>query len=380
VNTAAQRRSQLPAIAIGGGLAGAAFALELARNGHPVIVLERAHGPHHTFCGEFISEETQVLLRHFGIDVHALGASRVSHYRLVKGESQATTPLPFAAAGLSRFRLDAAMLAAAERAGAEVVRGAAVVGISPAAGALSVRTENRTWAASSVALATGKQPLRGYARPPSPIVGFKLHLESSVAVRELAKLVQLAFFRGGNAGACLIEDNVLCLAWVASEQLVRSIGSSWKAQREHLARQSSLLGDMLAGAHGLFGKPIGVASIPYGYMREQEIDPALYPVGDQLAVVSSYTGAGMAIALYSGILAARAVLAGCSAATYQSDIIRRLRPQIRLAGAIGGLLHTPAICGILIAGTRMMPGVAARLAVATRLRKFADITTTLSKR
>src|ERR1700687_1880944 len=35
------RCGALPAIAIGGGLAGAAFALELARNGRRVVVLER---------------------------------------------------------------------------------------------------------------------------------------------------------------------------------------------------------------------------------------------------------------------------------------------------------------------------------------------------
>ena len=132
-------RGQLPVIAIGGGLAGAAFALELARNGYRVIVLERSRGPRHTVCGEFLSEEAQVVLDWFGLNPVALGATTVSHLRLVKGERQATTLLPFKGNGLSRFRLDETLLGAAERAGAEVVRGALVTGVDCNSSGLSVK-------------------------------------------------------------------------------------------------------------------------------------------------------------------------------------------------------------------------------------------------
>jgi menaquinone-9 beta-reductase len=42
-----------PFIALGGGLAGAAFAVELARNGAPVSVLEGTRGPHHKSVASF---------------------------------------------------------------------------------------------------------------------------------------------------------------------------------------------------------------------------------------------------------------------------------------------------------------------------------------
>ena len=113
MNDATPSRGALPAIAVGGGLAGAAFAIALARSGRRVLVLERSRGPHHTVCGEFLSEEAQVVLGSLGIDPQVLGATTITHFRLVKGERQATVRLPFAAAGLSRFRIDEALLAAA---------------------------------------------------------------------------------------------------------------------------------------------------------------------------------------------------------------------------------------------------------------------------
>src|SRR5215475_12084298 len=133
--------SELPAIAIGGGLAGAAFALELARNGRPVIVLERASAPQHKVCGEFLSAEAQSLLQGCGLDLGLLHATTISHACLVSEPYQAIFQLPFVAAGLSRFQLDQALLYAAERAGAIVVRGTAVLGIGLDANAVLVKTD-----------------------------------------------------------------------------------------------------------------------------------------------------------------------------------------------------------------------------------------------
>ena len=82
MNDASPSRGALPAIAVGGGLAGAAFAIELARSGRRVLVLERSRGPHHTVCGEFLSEETQVVLGSLGIDPQVLGATTITHFRL----------------------------------------------------------------------------------------------------------------------------------------------------------------------------------------------------------------------------------------------------------------------------------------------------------
>jgi len=93
--------------------------------------------------------------------------------------------------------------------------------------------------------------------------------------------------------------------------------------------------------------------------------------------VPSFTGDGMAIALYSGLEAARAVMAGRPAAAYQRALIRRLRPQFRLAGGIGRLLETPATCGTAIAAARLLPPLVTGMIAATRLRGFAAIAASL---
>jgi flavin-dependent dehydrogenase len=334
-----------------------------------VVVLERTPSPRHKVCGEFLSEETQGLLASLGLDLHVLGATSISSLRLVTGKRQATAPLPFAAAGLSRYRLDQALLSVAERAGATVVRGTAVTGLGAALGGVSVRTESGSWQAAAVGLATGKHSMRGFSRQPGTMVGFKVHLEATAAAaRHLAGTVQLVFFRGDYVGACLIEGGTLSVAWVMDASLLREVGPSWLAQKEHLARQSSWVGDLIAGARPLLGKPVAVAAIPHGFLRRTPISPHVYPVGDQFAVVPSFTGDGMAIALHSGVTAAHAVLSGRPADAYQRALVRELRPQFRLARAVGRLLETPMSCAISVAVARIFPSLATGVATATRLK------------
>jgi hypothetical protein len=94
----------------------------------------------------------------------------------------------------------------------------------------------------------------------------------------------------------------------------------------------------------------------------------VFPLGDQLAVVPSFIGDGIAIALRSGVAAARAQLAGESAAAHQQRMVKMLRPQLRLAGVLGRLLETPSTCGIGVAVARLLPGLVTRIVAATRMR------------
>lgn len=366
-------RSDLPVLVVGGGVAGSAFALELARSGRHVVLLERTHAPQHKVCGEFLSCDAQDALISLGLDMKVLGASPIKQFRLVAGERHATIPLPFPAVGLSRLALDEALLAAAERAGAIVVRGASVASIQVGDHDITLRSDKHVWRGAAAALATGKHSMRGFPRPLGYMIGFKLHLEPTQAGRNLADTVQLVFFRGGYVGVCLVDRGVLSLAWVMREALVKRVGAAWKQQAQYLARLSSFVDCLLAGALPLFAKPVAVAAIPYGFLRAQPTASNIYPIGDQLAVVPSFTGDGMAIALRTGTSAARAFLAGHPAESYQRDLITQLRPQFRIAAGVGRVMETPFTCAISIIAARFVPSLAAGLAAATRLPKSEGV-------
>jgi flavin-dependent dehydrogenase len=363
------------AIAVGGGLAGAAFALELARNGRDVIVLEASEGAHHKVCGEFISTEARHLLDYLGLDIDALGASSVGTLRIAVGDRVATAPLPFRAAGLSRHLLDETLLGAAERAGALVERGVRVSGLDVCNGdIIAVAVGAATYRCRHAALATGKHALRGYPRPPSDKVALKLQLRvSPEASRIMHEHVQLVAFEDGYIGSCFVEDGLITLCWVMRDRRLKRIGSSWREQADALAGCSRHLRVVLHDALPEWDKPVAVAGIPYGFLRRRAISPTIYSVGDQLAVIPSYTGDGNAIALYSGIAAAQAVLAGENAIAFHGDLIPRLQRQFRWATTVNALFDYRLGQRVGIAAASRFPGMMTRIAHSTRLTGYEHV-------
>lgn len=344
------------AIVVGGGLAGSAFAIELAGHGRRVVILERTTGPHHKVCGEFLSAEAQALLAGLGVDVWELGARASTHLSLEFGDYLARVKLPFRAAGLSRYRLDQALLDAAARSGAEVRRGETVTKLDHDGGTAMVHIAGGSMPADHVALATGKHNLRGVQRPQTANVAFKMQVRpSAAAAATLEALVHLSMFRGGYAGVCLVEDGIATICWVIEREVLGDTAVSWNAHAEFLSRRSAFFAKILNGAEALWDKPVAVASIPYGYLRAEVIADEIYPVGDQLVVIPSYTGDGTSLALYTGIMAAQAALEGRSAGEFQSAALAKLRPQIAWAKLANVAFVNTTAQRITAAVARLMP-------------------------
>jgi flavin-dependent dehydrogenase len=362
------------AIAVGGGLAGAAFALELARNGARVVLVERSRSPTLKVCGDFLSGEAIGLLAHLGLDVGCLGARDVRMLRLACGRAAAEIALPFRAAGVARLRLDEALLALAAKAGAEIVRGARATRLSPGEACGRVETDRGGFSARSVALATGKHNLRGWQRTAGTVTGFKMQFALTPAARAaLEGRVQLVLFDGGHIGACMVDGEVATLCWQVASDRLGALGSRWQAHLASLARQSPLIGDLLSGAEATSPRPAAVSSLPFGYVRREAIGESVYPLGDQIAVIPSFTGDGTAIALASGITAARILLAGGSAHDYQRAFVGSLGRQFALAKAIGGALGSSLLRHASVCTASWLPGLAAGIARATRLRMVTSL-------
>jgi flavin-dependent dehydrogenase len=362
------------AIAVGGGLAGAAFALELARHGLKTAVIERTRGPHQKVCGDFHSREGQQLAASLGIDLARSGASQITTLRLTSGTRSATAPLPFTAAGLSRCSLDEALLEAARDAGAEVLRGESATRVEAGDDHVTVRLGARALRAKRIALATGKHNMRGCPRSRGALTAFKIQLDPAPAAKSLlAGVVQLVGYRGGYAGACMVENGVVSICWLADRDLMKETDGGWRRQLEWITGQSPLFGDLISGARFLADEPAAISAIPFGYMRRDAIADRVYPVGDQLAVIPSFTGDGTSLALASGLRAARAVLAGEGAGAYQRDHLARISSQFRWAGLAHLAFKSAPMRALSVGALSVVPHVASLTAELTRTRGVDDL-------
>lgn len=354
------------ALVLGGGMAGGSAALDLARRGVPVRLLERETGPHHKVCGEFLSVEAQRDLARIGFDVARLGAVPIGTLRVARGGRRIEAALPFVALGISRMRLDEELLKAAEQAGARIERGVKVSRIADG----EVHSSAGSCRAAHLLLATGKHDVRGAARSNAPAedspVGFKTHWRVAPGqAQSMVGAIELVLFDGGYAGLQLVADDIVNLCLIVRRSRLMGAGGSWQGllhalmREEHIARR---LGD----AEPLFPRPLTIANLPYGHVCDPDAD-GCFRLGDQGALTAPLTGNGMAIAVRSARLAVACIAGGGSPVCYHRQLRRMVAPQVRRAMLLQRLgdcrVALPFAFGVL----GLWPGLAGMMARMTRL-------------
>lgn len=362
------------ALIVGGGLAGGALAVSLASAGRDVVLLERETGPHDKVCGEFLSREAVLYLNALGVDPLALGAQRIDAVRLASGKRVATVGLPFSALSLSRRALDDALLTRAAQAGAHIRMGARVQSLEAGAAGWQARlADGENISAKSAFLATGKHDVRGWPRPAglqSDLIGFKQYWRLAPAqAAALAGHVELILFPGGYAGLEPVEDGRANLCLVVQRKRFATLGQQWPRLLDVIRADNALLDARLAGAMPCMDRPLAIASIPYGYVRG--VSDGLWRLGDQAAVIPSFAGDGMSIALHSAGVAATCFLNGGSAAAYQRRMAADVKSAVRFATALSLLSVHPAGRRLIGWGAAFIPGAMRLVAAGTRVPQSA---------
>jgi flavin-dependent dehydrogenase len=361
---------------LGGGVAGCAAAIALARKGRRVALIEREPTPRHKVCGEFLSGEALEDLHALGIDVASLGAVPIDHVRLAAAKRAAEAPLPFPAASLTRKALDTALLAEAVAAGVRVELGRSVQSLRFAGNLWQATLDDETTReASTIFLATGKHDLRGHARPKDPKqwVAFKMYFRLTPAqAAELADASELMLYPGGYGGIQPVEGGIANLCCVVQQRHLARVGHRWESFLAKMQQDCPHLAMRLAGAEPLLAKPIAITHIPYGYIRRTSED-GLYCIGDQAAVIPSFTGDGISIALHTARRATAAYLAGVPAPIFQAKLRSALLLQMRLAELAADGLNNSFARAVLPFCLRVWPGVMRVTARLTRVAQSAVV-------
>ena len=355
-------------VIVGGGLAGGSAAAILARAGVRPLLLEREREPRDKICGEFLSAEAQAYLTAIGLDLGRLGGARIGAVRLISGRRSVVSPLPFTALGLTRRRLDEAVLGHAERSGACVERSVAVRSIAPG----RLETSVGELEASTILLASGKHDVRGARRDVSGadqgMIGFKSYFRLSETMRAaLQGFVEIVVFDGGYAGLQLVEDGVANLCLLVRRERFDAAGRTWPLLLDRLLAEPHLQA-RLGDAVELSARPLTISDVPFGFVHRSGGGwPSLFRLGDQAAVIASFSGDGMSIALHSASLAARAVLEGADAGAYHARLHADIARPVGLARWLQRRLEAwpgpqPALFAL-----GLFPRALARLAAWTRV-------------
>jgi geranylgeranyl reductase family protein len=321
---------------VGAGPAGAICALELARHGVSVVLLERETVPRYKACGGGLVGRT---VRHLagipGIEntierrcTRALlaFASDGLEFRVERSEPLVTMTM--------RDRFDAALVGAAVEAGAELMMGTAVTALERGAEHIQIDTDRGSLRARMVVGADGARSTTaqaaGFADPPRliPALEYELVVEENIheRFRDLARF-DFGFVDRG-------------YAWVFPKRHHLSVGIlSLEPPRPGLPRRleaylrSLAIGDVRCSQrHGHV--------IPFAPRRAPWARDGVLLAGDAAGFADPVTAEGISFALWSGRLAASAILEeGDSAANYTRKLESTLLRELRAARWLARILY-----------------------------------------
>lgn len=375
---------QADVIVIGAGVAGTSCALQLAKQGHRTILLDRQAFPRHKTCGEFMSPETREMLNDLGVEllVQEVNPTRMDHATIVMPHGgEITAPLPGQATGISRYELDRLLHQKAISMGVEIVTGITVTDIHKRGDqCYEVNTkqgkEPARYEARVIVGAYGTKRPQGVASPDgyrddTVYVGVKSHYSGL----NVASRVELYFCAGGYVGISPIENGTVNVAALLSLDSVRGSGKSVPEILTAASRTNKKLAERMAEAQSVPGTQVSIAPLRLSNIPEPW---SQYPhIGDAMLMLPPLCGDGMSVALRSAWL--------CSVWTnkylneeisfnewkqqYTDEANRTFGQLIRRARRIQSLAFArtnrfyPGIA-------RMIPGLASYVVKATRLSEM----------
>jgi len=361
---------------VGGGPAGAATAMGLARRGRDVVLLERSPAWRWRACGVFTSPATVRALARLGVapeDVDGIArripAMRVetpagTRFRLTYGDDGTGRA---AAVGLDRSRLDPHLLELARRAGVEVRTGVTVRtvrhGIASLAG-------GGVLAARVVVGADGLRSVVAHdggvvRRPPlgdRPALTFHVSDRGGGSGPDLAgpddgaaprsgsaRDARMIVFDGGYVGLAPVPGNLVNVGIVLASR-------RWK-DRLRAEGAVAVAQAVMAAIPIADDDPIDWASpricdgiegaAPVGAGVARRAGPDWLLVGDAAGFLDPFTGEGLHRALRSATLAVDAVQGhldgdASALAAYDRSLSRRTRSKDAVSLLVQGFLRVPA--------------------------------------
>lgn len=297
------------AIIIGGGLGGLTVAIELARNGFSVIVIEKHTYPFHKVCGEYISNEVRPYLEHIGLDINKLNAASINRFQLtsIKGKTL-SSPLKMGGFGISRYTIDYELYKIAQGLGVDFELNATVEETQRINDTFFVDTNtNKTYQAKILIGSYGKRARvdkiiqRPIPKQAVSYLGVKYHIKLDYP----KDLISLHNFKGGYCGISAIEDNKYCLCYLSLTSNLKN-KAGIKQMEEDILYKNPFLQEIFTNAEFLFKRPEVINEIVF--VTKSRVHEHIIMVGDSAGLITPLAGNGMSIAIRAGFMAAQLVI------------------------------------------------------------------------
>jgi flavin-dependent dehydrogenase len=294
---------------VGGGLAGLALSVQLAKHSHKIILLEKEQYPFHKVCGEYISLESWDFLVSLGLDLDAMSLPIISRVQVSATNGKLLDhKLPLGGFGISRFLLDHRLVLIARNAGVVVKENMKVNDIIFDQSGFSVETSQQSYKAKVVCGSFGKRSnidirwKRDFSiaakNKLNNYIGVKYHIKTEFP----ADTIALHNFDNGYCGIVKIEDDKFCLCYLTTANNLHKSKGSVPAMEKTILAQNPYLKKIFAASKFLYEAPLTISQISFD--KKTQVENHVLMTGDAAGMITPLCGNGMSMALHASKIAA----------------------------------------------------------------------------
>jgi len=315
---------------IGGGLAGLALSIQLAKMNYRVVVFEKEKFPFHKVCGEYISMESWGFLHSLGLPLAEMDLPRISKLQVTSPSGTSFTgALPLGGFGISRYLLDASLAAIARRSGVVLLEQTKAEGVSCRDNFLVTYQDMANGTRGEVVAraccaAYGKRSnldtvwkrsfLQKGFKKRANYVGVKYHVTATLP----NDLIALHNFEHGYCGISRIEDGKYCLCYMTRSENLKAFGGDIGAMEQAILYSNPHLKRILTRCNRLDSFPVTIAQI--NFVRKNAVENGVLMIGDAAGTIPPLCGNGMSMALHGSKLAASCLDAFLSGRSSQKEM------------------------------------------------------------
>ena len=352
---------------IGGGLAGLTAGLIANRMGHSVVLYEKKAFPFHKVCGEYLSLESEPILRWLGLPIDEWKLPFLTQFRITHPNGKEfKARLPLGGIGISRFTLDNFLQTKLVEEGGIVLDNTRVTSVTNLGDKQEIISDHPEFSGLDTRLVF---TAAGRNRPSFPVlqetgqtgkryVGVKLHVLADIPTNQ----IELHHFQGGYCGISAIENGGYCLCYLIDEELIKNCRGNLEETEERYLHKNQTLKRYFTQFPKLTER-VSTAGV-FFTKRSVQAGDILF-LGDSAGMIPPLAGNGMSMAIHSATIAAnlahrhfighldRNEIGMC----YESEWNNAFSGRLRMARTLQSIMEKPGMTAVSMAAFQAFPGL-----------------------
>ncbi len=293
---------------VGGGLAGLALSIQLAKLGYTVALFEKEQYPFHKVCGEYISLESWDFIESLGLPLADMQLPIIKKLIVTAPNgNQLQQALPLGGFGISRYKLDNALKKIAQASKVTVFENCKVNEVSFSDDEFHLQTTKGEFYSRICCGSFGKRSNldvkwnRPFAsQKPNKLnnyIGVKYHIKINFRVDTIA----LHNFKNGYCGISKIEDDKYCLCYLTNAENLKANNNSIEAMEKNILQKNPHLKNIFEKSEMLYDTPLTISQISFN--KKTQVENHILLMGDAAGMITPLCGNGMSMALHASKIA-----------------------------------------------------------------------------